>query len=222
MKADTPSTLGPRPRKRKEEADPSLSSPVPSRGFSTPSSGRPSHFRWRRSHSRPQRGGALRSSRSREHSVISRYPTPDLCARETPSFPFPWLAARRPHGKRGLWVAAVRGATGPGSLALRARAGDRGKPGAGSLRPLEPRPRASGRPGHARSPHSREPSGLGGQRRGEWSTRGRGLTERGGRGRFSHAVTALRRCDPCGVAWRGVGTRPLCWTYRSRAAVGGK
>lgn len=118
-------------------------------GFSTPSSYRPSHFRWRRSHIRPQRGGVLWFSRSREHSEISRDSTPDLCARETPSFPFPWLAARRPHGKRGLLVAAVRGATGPCYLSPRARAGDCGKPGAGSLRPLEPRPRASGRPGHA-------------------------------------------------------------------------
>lgn len=149
MKADSPRALRPRPRKRKEETDPLLSSPVPSLGFSTPSSYRPSQFRWRRSQIRPERGGVLCFSRSREYSEISRDSTPDLCARETPSFPFPWLAARRPHGKRGLLVAAVRGATGPCYLSPRARAGRCGKPGAGSLRPLEPRPRASGRPGHA-------------------------------------------------------------------------
>ncbi|XP_069857580.1 small ribosomal subunit protein eS19 isoform X1 [Dipodomys merriami] len=41
--------------------------------------------------------GPPTSPSSREHSELSRDLTPDLCARETPSFPFPWLAARRPH-----------------------------------------------------------------------------------------------------------------------------
>lgn len=72
-------------------------------------------YRRKRSHSRPERGGATFSNCSRELSEPSRDPTPDLCARETPLLPFPWLAARRPHGKAGSLVQTGRGASGPDS-----------------------------------------------------------------------------------------------------------
>lgn len=61
--------------------------------------------------------GLLFWPRSRELSDLSRDPTPDLCARETPLLPFPWLAARRPHGRSGAPVRAGRGASGPDSPA---------------------------------------------------------------------------------------------------------
>lgn len=72
-------------------------------------------YRRKRSHSRPERGGATFSNCSRELCEPSRDPTPDLCARETPLLPFPWLAARRPHGKAGSLVHTGRGASGPDS-----------------------------------------------------------------------------------------------------------
>lgn len=116
----------------------SLSLPLAFPFVSSPPHRTPSHVRRNEATFALREAGLLLWLCSRERSDLSRDSTPDLCARETPLLPFPWLAARRPHGKAGAPVRAGRGASGSDSPAGSAC---RGTPG--RLRGAAPPPGAA-------------------------------------------------------------------------------
>uniref|UniRef100_A0A452QSC4 Small ribosomal subunit protein eS19 n=1 Tax=Ursus americanus TaxID=9643 RepID=A0A452QSC4_URSAM len=116
----------------------SLSLPLAFPFVSPPPHRTPSHVRRNEATFALREAGLLLWLCSRERSDLSRDSTPDLCARETPLLPFPWLAARRPHGKAGAPVRAGRGASGSDSPAGSAC---RGTPG--RLRGAAPPPGAA-------------------------------------------------------------------------------